>query len=200
MVITEGRLFWMQDAYTTSAWFPYAAPVPHGDLDYIRNSVKIAIDAYNGTVTFYLTDPADPVAATYQRIFPELFKPFAAMPTDLRRHVRYPEDLFLIQADMHRAYHMDAPEGESVCRAPPFCSGRRSCAGFLVLERPRPGIFHFDRGAVEYLRADQPDHAATDRVDSDGRMQKQTNIAVIAGSPKPHLLAAWLGKLNSVVS
>ena len=110
MVISEGRLFWIQDAYTTSAWFPYAAPLPHGDLDYIRNSVKIAIDAYNGTVTFYLTDPADPVAATYQRIFPELFKPFAAMPTDLRRHVRYPEDLFLIQADMYRAYHMDAPE------------------------------------------------------------------------------------------
>src|SRR5208282_3589358 len=114
MVISEGRLFWMQDAYTTSAWFPYAAPyaapLPHGDLDYIRNSVKIAIDAYNGTVTFYLTDPADPVAATYQRIFPELFKPFAAIPPDLRRHVRYPEDLFLVQADMYRAYHMDAPE------------------------------------------------------------------------------------------
>ena len=61
-------------------------------------------------MTFYLTDPADPVAATYQRIFPELFKPFAAIPPDLRRHVRYPEDLFLVQADMYRAYHMDAPE------------------------------------------------------------------------------------------
>jgi len=109
-VISDGRLFWMQDAYTTSDWFPYAQPLPGGGTNYIRNSVKIVIDAYNGSAGFYVADPADPVIATYQRIFPGLFKPFAAMPTDLQKHIRYPEDLFLIQAQLYRAYHMDAPE------------------------------------------------------------------------------------------
>ena len=110
VVVSDGRLFWMQDAYTTSNWFPYAEPLPGGGANYIRNSVKVVIDAYNGSVDFYVTDPADPVIATYWRIFPELFKPFEAMPADLQKHVRYPEDLFLIQAQMYRAYHMDAPE------------------------------------------------------------------------------------------
>jgi hypothetical protein len=100
----------MQDAYTTSEWFPYAEPLPGGGTNYIRNSVKVVIDAYNGSVEFYVADPADPVIATYWRIFPGLFKPFTAMPTDLQKHIRYPEDLFLIQAQLYRAYHMDAPE------------------------------------------------------------------------------------------
>jgi uncharacterized protein len=110
MVISDGRLFWMQDAYTTSRWFPYAQPIPDGGSNYIRNSVKAVIDAYNGTVDFYVVDPSDPVVATYQRIFPGLFKPFGAMPGELRRHIRYPEDLFFIQAQVYRAYHMDSPE------------------------------------------------------------------------------------------
>ena len=111
VVISAGRLYWMQDAYMTSAWFPYAKPEPDaGDLNYIRNSVKVVVDAYNGTVDFYVTDPADPIVATYRRIFPALFKPFDAMPPDLQRHIRYPEDLFTIQALQYRAYHMDAPE------------------------------------------------------------------------------------------
>jgi uncharacterized membrane protein (UPF0182 family) len=80
------------------------------ELNYIRNSVKIVVDAYNGIVDFYLVDPADPIAATYQRIFPGLFKPFAVMPHELQRHMRYPEDLFSIQAQMYRTYHMDTPE------------------------------------------------------------------------------------------
>ena len=108
VVISDGRLYWIQDAYTTSDWFPYAQPT--GDINYIRNSVKVVIDAYNGTVTFYVMDTADPVIATYRRIFPELFKPFAAMPADLQRHIRYPEDLFRLQALQYRAYHMDTPE------------------------------------------------------------------------------------------
>src|SRR4029453_10923344 len=76
LVISDGRMFWMQDAYTTSSYFPYAHPAPEFDLNYIRNSVKIVVDAYHGTVDFYLMDASDPVAATYQRIFPSLFKPF----------------------------------------------------------------------------------------------------------------------------
>jgi uncharacterized membrane protein (UPF0182 family) len=110
IVVSGGRLYWIQDAYTSSSWFPYAQPLEDDATNYIRNSVKIVIDAYNGSVDFYVTDPADPIVETYRRIFPALFKPFAAMPADLQKHTRYPEDLFLIQAQLYRAYHMDAPE------------------------------------------------------------------------------------------
>ncbi len=110
LVISEGRMFWIQDAYTTSEYFPYSQPAPGLNLNYIRNSVKVVIDAYNGTVDFYLMDPADAIAATYQRIFPGLFKPFAVMPPDLQKHIRYPEDLFLIQALLFQTYHMEAAD------------------------------------------------------------------------------------------
>jgi uncharacterized membrane protein (UPF0182 family) len=110
IVASGGRLFWIQDAYTTSRWFPYSPPGSSGDTNYIRNSVKVVIDAYNGTVDFFVSDPSDPVLRTYEHIFPGLFKPLDAMPPDLRQHIRYPEDLFLIQAQLYRAYHMDAPE------------------------------------------------------------------------------------------
>ena len=110
LVISGGKLYWIQDAYTTSDYFPYAQPVQKLGLNYIRNSVKIVIDAYNGTVDFYLIDAADPIARTYQRIFPALFKPFAAMPPDLQTHIRYPEDLFRIQAQIFQAYHMEAAD------------------------------------------------------------------------------------------
>jgi uncharacterized protein len=110
IVVSGGRLFWMQDAYTTSDWFPYAQPQSSGGLNYIRNSVKVVIDAYNGSVEFYVSDPDDPLIRTYQRIFPGLFKPLSAMPADLQQHIRYPEDLFLIQAQLYRTYHMDTAE------------------------------------------------------------------------------------------
>jgi len=110
VVVSDGRLFWIQDTYTTSDWFPYARPSPDGTTNYIRNSVKAVIDAYDGSVALYVADPSDPIIATYRRIFPSLFKPLEAMSPDLRRHIRYPEDLFLMQARMYRAYHMDAPE------------------------------------------------------------------------------------------
>ena len=110
LIISDGRMFWMQDAYTVSSYFPYAEPAQELGLNYIRNSVKVIVDAYNGTVDFYLMDTADPVAATFQRIFPSLFKPFSAMPADLQRHIRYPEDLFLIQARLYQTYHMESAE------------------------------------------------------------------------------------------
>jgi uncharacterized membrane protein (UPF0182 family) len=110
IVVSDGRLFWMQDAYTTSDWFPYAQPQSSGGLNYMRNSVKVVIDAYNGSADFYVSEPGDPLIQTYQRIFPGLFKPLAAMPADLQQHIRYPEDLFLVQAQLYRAYHMDTPE------------------------------------------------------------------------------------------
>jgi uncharacterized protein len=110
LVVSGGRLFWIQDTYTTSSWFPYAKPVDEGSTNYVRNAVKVVIDAYNGSVSFYVTEPSDPIVATYARVFPTLFKPFSAMPEDLRNHVRYPEDLFRIQAQLYRAYHMNTPE------------------------------------------------------------------------------------------
>jgi uncharacterized protein len=109
MAIADGRLYWIQDAYTTSADFPYAQLTADRSINYIRNAVKIVIDAYNGTVDFYLADAADPIAATWRRIFPDLFKPLAQMPPELQKHIRYPEDLFRIQAQIYRAYHMESP-------------------------------------------------------------------------------------------
>ncbi len=110
IVVSGGRLFWIQDAYTTSSWFPYAQRIEGDTTNYIRNSVKVVIDAYNGSLNFYVSDPADPIIETWRRIFPTLFKRFAAMPADLQAHTRYPEDLFLVQSQLYRAYHMGAPE------------------------------------------------------------------------------------------
>jgi uncharacterized membrane protein (UPF0182 family) len=108
-VLAGGRLFWIQDAYTTTTNYPYSTPGTNSDLNYIRNSVKITIDAYNGSVQMYLADPGDPLVQTFDRIFPGMLRPLADMPTELRRHVRYPEDLFHIQALMFQTYHMTNP-------------------------------------------------------------------------------------------
>lgn len=109
VISNSGNLFWMLDAYTTSNRFPYSHPV-NDNINYIRNSVKITIDAYNGTVRFYLNDPSDPVIQVYNRIFPGVFEPLEAMPEDLRKHVRYPEDLFTIQAQTYATFHMRDPQ------------------------------------------------------------------------------------------
>jgi hypothetical protein len=108
----DGRLSWVMDAYTTSDTYPYSTHYGLGDnsVNYMRNSVKAVIDAYDGTVTFYVFDSEDPVLATYRRIFPSLFKDAAAMPADLRRHVRYPEALFTLQSEVYGLYHMTNPE------------------------------------------------------------------------------------------
>jgi uncharacterized membrane protein (UPF0182 family) len=108
LVVADGRLVWIQDAYTYSTRYPYSAPAPN-NVNYIRNAVKVTIDAYHGTTTFYLADPNDPIAATYQRIFPTLFRPLSEMPETLRRHVRYPETLFTIQTAMYTTFHMTNP-------------------------------------------------------------------------------------------
>jgi uncharacterized membrane protein (UPF0182 family) len=111
MVLSEGRLFWILDAYTTSDMYPYStrseSPFDRGILNYIRNSVKVTIDAYNGDVVFYHLDETDPIARAYQRIFPDLFKPLSLMPEDLKRHIRYPKDFFHIQAATYTRYHME---------------------------------------------------------------------------------------------
>jgi uncharacterized protein len=107
-VVDQGRLFWIQDAYTTSARYPYSSAAA-GNVNYIRNSVKVVIDAYEGTAVFYLAEPEDPIVQTLARIFPTLLRPLADMPEGLRRHVRYPEGIFQLQAQVFSTYHMTNP-------------------------------------------------------------------------------------------
>jgi uncharacterized membrane protein (UPF0182 family) len=109
LVVSEGRLFWIQDAYTTTNKYPYAQPF-NPRLNYIRNSVKAVVDAYTGEVNFYISEPNDPLVRAYAAAFPELYKPLSAMSESLRLHLRYPEDLFLIQVEMYRTYHMQDPQ------------------------------------------------------------------------------------------
>ncbi len=109
VVSDAGRLVWMLDGYTTTDRYPYSDPVP-GLGNYIRNSVKVTVDAYDGTVTFYLADPTDPLVRAWSAGFPGLLKPMDQMPEDLRRHIRYPEDFFAIQARKYATYHMDEPQ------------------------------------------------------------------------------------------
>lgn len=111
MVISEGRLLWMQDIYTTSERYPYSSSVRSvmGPLNYIRNSVKVTIDAYHGTIRFHVVDPADPIAQTVNRMFPGLLQPLDAMPEDVRTRLRYPQEIFSIQATMFATYHMLNP-------------------------------------------------------------------------------------------
>jgi uncharacterized membrane protein (UPF0182 family) len=111
LVLVDGRLYWIYDAYTTSARYPYSthAASTGNRVNYIRNSVKIVIDAYHGTTDVYLADANDPIAATYSRIFPGFFKPFSEMPAGIRSHVRYPEDIFAVQSQMYATYHMTDP-------------------------------------------------------------------------------------------
>ena len=108
----DGRLSWIMDAFTTSDNYPYSTHygLGNGSINYMRNSVKVVIDAYNGTTTFYVFDPEDPILAAYRRIFPSLFKDAAAMPADLRKHLRYPESLLKLQAEVYGLYHMTDPE------------------------------------------------------------------------------------------
>lgn len=108
MVIIDGKLYWIQDAYTTTDRYPYSEMyiTTSGRLNYIRNSVKVVIDAYTGDVIFYVSEPGDPLIQTYQAIFPDMFVPWEQMPESFRVHLRYPEDMFNIQATVYRSYHM----------------------------------------------------------------------------------------------
>ena len=107
----DGRIHWMLDAYTTSSSYPYSrhSVIGRTRINYMRNSVKILIDAYDGTTTFYVFDPEDPIIAAYRGVFPTLFRDASAMPADLRQHVRYPEMLLQLQAAVYGLYHMTNP-------------------------------------------------------------------------------------------
>ena len=107
MVVVDGKLYWMVDAYTTSSNYPYSQPCDANGTNYIRNSIKVVVDAYNGDVNFYVVDEKDPIAQTYAKIYPELFKDFDEMPEGIKSHIRYPNRLFEIQADIYARYHME---------------------------------------------------------------------------------------------
>lgn len=108
-VTVDGKLYWILDAYTTSPYYPYSEPYEGkvGGTNYIRNSAKVVVDAYNGDVNFYVVDDNEPMAKTYQKIYPELFKSMDKMPEALRSHIRYPNTLFEIQSGVYSRYHMN---------------------------------------------------------------------------------------------
>ena len=109
LVVTEGKMKWIYDAYTVSDRFPYSQTIPRFG-NYVRNSVKVVIDAYDGSMDFFISDPNDPIIQTWKNVFPELFKGLNEMSEDLRKHIRYPSDLFTIQAFIYATYHMKAPQ------------------------------------------------------------------------------------------
>ena len=106
VVVTDEGLFWIFDAYTTSTFYPYSEPYNSYGTNYIRNSVKVVVDAYNGSVDYYIVDGDDPIAVTLQKIYPKLFKDFQEMPESLQAHIRYPENMFTVQANVYAKYHM----------------------------------------------------------------------------------------------
>ncbi len=112
MVISEGKCFWICDAYTMSDRYPYSRSINYdGDpINYIRNSVKAVVDPYNGSIQLYISDEKDPMIQTYQKIFPNTMKPLSEMPAGLREHLRYPEDIFRVQTRMYATYHMEQPQ------------------------------------------------------------------------------------------
>ena len=110
-VVTKKGLYWIQDAYTTSSWFPNATPcdTDNGQINYIRNSLKIVVDAYRGRVDFYIADPEDPIVRAYNRMYPGLLKEFSDMDHDIQGHIRYPQDFFEIQMSIYAKYHQTDP-------------------------------------------------------------------------------------------
>lgn len=110
MVVTGGKLYWVEDAHTSTDKYPYSTPYFEDGLNYIRNSVKVVIDAYEGTATYYIIDPNDPLINAYSRIFPSLFKDGSEMPAGIREHLRYPEALLNVQARMYATFHMTDPQ------------------------------------------------------------------------------------------
>ena len=143
MVISEGKLYWIQDGYTTGDRYPYSTEAL-GIGNYIRNSVKMVLDAYSGSVDLYVSDPNDPVIQVYQRIFRGIFRPLSELPTDLRSHIRYPEDIFKIQTYIYSVYHMPNPQvfynKEDLWHIPVISSGANEAAMlpyYTVMRLPR---------------------------------------------------------------
>ena len=152
LVVTQKKLFWIQDAYTVSDKYPMSVPLAKqtGEVSYIRNSVKITMDAYDGNVDFYLFDAQDPIIAAYSRIYPGLFKDASQMPDELKQHVRYPKEIFETQMAIYAKYHQTDPEvfyqQEDIWEFAKTYKGRESSEispYYLTLDLIDPGRFDF---------------------------------------------------------
>jgi uncharacterized membrane protein (UPF0182 family) len=152
LVVTQQKLFWIQDAYTVSDKYPMSVPLAKqtGEVSYIRNSVKITMDAYDGNVDFYLFDAQDPIIAAYSRIYPGLFKDASQMPDELKQHVRYPKEIFETQMAIYAKYHQTDPEvfyqQEDIWEFAKTYKGRESSEispYYLTLDLIDPGRFDF---------------------------------------------------------
>ena len=149
MVVSEGKLYWIQDAYTRSNRYPYSTEIP-GVGNYMRNSVKMVMDAYNGNVDIYIADPNDPVIQVYQKIFRGIFRPLDEIPDDLRRHLRYPEDIFNVQTHIYSVYHMTSPQifynKEDLWQIPSILSSgvdRPMSPYYTIMRLPQDGTEEF---------------------------------------------------------
>ena len=109
VIASDGTLKWILDGYTSSSLYPYSSPTADG-TNYMRNSVKVVVDAYDGTLVSYVSAPQDPIILTWSKVFPGIFVPLDSMPADLRAHLRYPDELYRIQADLYTTYHMSEPD------------------------------------------------------------------------------------------
>ena len=143
LVIHEGKLYWIIDAFTTSNRYAYSQPVSQGSFNYIRNSIKVVIDAFNGEVTFYQVDRKDPIASTYGKIYPNLLKDINEMPEGLRSHIRYSQTMFDIQSEIYRTYHVDNPNvfynGEDVWQISKQIYGREEEpieSTYIIMKEP----------------------------------------------------------------
>jgi hypothetical protein len=146
-VLIDGRIQWVIDAYTTSGYFPYSEPLAGTDLTYLRNSVKVVIDAFNGTTTLYAFDPQDPVLKAWQTIYPSLFTPGDKIPKAVSEHFRYPSDQFSAQAEVYRNYHMTDPRvfynKEDSWAIPNQSTGKPVEPFFVLMRLPGESQEHF---------------------------------------------------------
>jgi uncharacterized membrane protein (UPF0182 family) len=152
LVVTQQKLFWIQDAYTVSDKYPMSMPLATktGEVSYIRNSVKITMDAYDGSIDFYLFDPQDPIIEAYSRIYPGVFKDASQMPDELKQHVRYPKEIFETQMAIYAKYHQTDPEvfyqQEDIWEFAKTYKGKESTEispYYLTLDLIEPGRFDF---------------------------------------------------------
>lgn len=152
VITTNGRLVWVVDAYTTTDRYPLARDAAGANINYLRNSVKAVVDAYDGTTTFYLNDPTDPLIAAWASLYPTLFTPLSAMPAEIVPHLRYPEGLFNVQTGMYEAYHVTDPttfyQGDNLWTVPTNAQGKSQVlpgeAYYVQMRLP-------DAAATEYL-------------------------------------------------
>ncbi|MGD9211543.1 MAG: UPF0182 family protein [Desulfobacteraceae bacterium] len=152
LVVDSKRLYWIQDAYTVSSLFPYAASINFGNekINYIRNSVKIVMDAYSGRISYYISDPNDPIAAAMGRIYPTVFKPLEELSDELKQHLRYPQDIFEIQMRIYAKYHQTNPEvfhqGEDIWEFAPTGMNKNRGVGksyYAMVDLVQPGRLDF---------------------------------------------------------